>query len=75
MIGDSHGDLAAARESRSLYYPIIPGREDESWERFRDEAMARFLDDHYSEEYETSLIAEFNKALPEHAPWEMRGEV
>lgn len=71
MIGDSHGDFAAARESGARYYPIVPGREDESWERFRDEAMARFLDGGYTADYEASLIAEFDEALPRHAPWEI----
>lgn len=31
MIGDSPGDLEAAKANGALFYPIIPGREAVSW--------------------------------------------
>ncbi len=31
MIGDAPGDAAAAETAGALFYPIVPGREDESW--------------------------------------------
>ena len=34
MIGDAKGDLDAAKSNGVLFYPIIPGKEDKSWERF-----------------------------------------
>lgn len=69
MIGDAPGDFQAARANQALFYPINPGREDESWERFYREAMGRFLAGEYAGAYETSLIAEFDKLLPEVPPW------
>lgn len=42
MIGDAPGDLEAARAVGALFFPIIPGSEDESWAEFRREALARF---------------------------------
>jgi phosphoglycolate phosphatase-like HAD superfamily hydrolase len=31
MIGDALGDLVAARANCALFFPIVPGREEESW--------------------------------------------
>ncbi len=70
MIGDSFGDLESARESGALFYPIIPGREELSWARFRDDAGPRFLSGSYAGTYAASLTADFEAALPELAPWE-----
>ena len=43
MVGDAPGDLKAARANEALFYPIVPGKETESWKRFHDEAFDRFL--------------------------------
>ena len=40
MIGDAPGDLKAARGNDALFFPINPGAEDESWERFYHEGVA-----------------------------------
>ena len=69
MIGDAPGDLAAARANDALFYPVNPGHEEESWERFFREAMGRFFHHDYAGDYEKSLIAEFEKLLPEKPPW------
>lgn len=69
MIGDAPGDLQAARSVGALFYPINPGHEDESWQRFYEEAVHRFLAGTYAGEYEATLIAEFDKLLPEVPPW------
>ncbi len=37
MVGDVPGDLAAARANGVLFYPIDPGLEDASWQRFYEE--------------------------------------
>ena len=52
MIGDAPGDMKAARANGALFFPINPGHEDESWERFYGEAMARFLAGEYAGAYE-----------------------
>jgi phosphoglycolate phosphatase-like HAD superfamily hydrolase len=69
MIGDALGDLKAARPNNFLFYPINPGAEDKSWERFYKEAFAHFIAGTYAGEYEAALIAEFETYLPEAPPW------
>jgi len=69
MIGDAPGDLKAARANGALFYPIKPGQEDESWERFLNEALDRFFAGTYAGSYEAALIHEFDALLPETPPW------
>ena len=69
MIGDAPGDMMAARANGALFYPINPGHEEASWQRFHDEAMGRFFDGTYRGDYESDLIAEFERFLPETPPW------
>lgn len=70
MVGDALGDMQAARENEALFYPINPGREDESWERFYNEALNRFFDEEYAGTYELERIEEFEKYLPSIPPWQ-----
>ncbi len=70
MIGDAPGDLSAARANNAFFYPINPGHEEESWQRFYQEAWERFLKGTYGGDYEAGLIAEFEQALPEIPPWQ-----
>lgn len=70
MIGDAPGDLEAARANQTLFFPINPGAEDASWERFFDEALGRFLAGTYAGDYEHQLIADFEKTLPQTPPWQ-----
>lgn len=69
LIGDAPGDRDSAKAVGVLYYPINPGNEDASWKRFHDEALEKFLNGNYAGKYEASLIADFNKLLPEMPPW------
>jgi phosphoglycolate phosphatase-like HAD superfamily hydrolase len=69
MIGDAPGDLKAARANQALFFPINPGQEETSWERFFKEGMDRFLSGRYAGEYEAKLIEEFEKLLPDVPPW------
>ena len=70
MIGDAPGDLDAAKSVGVLFYPIIPGCEDESWKRFYDEALDKFFNMSYEGIYQEALLVEFYKSLPEKAPWQ-----
>jgi predicted HAD superfamily phosphohydrolase YqeG len=70
MIGDAIGDLIAARENNILFCPIIPGKEDKSWERFINEGFERFITGRFAGTYEDSLQKEFIKSLPDKPPWE-----
>jgi phosphoglycolate phosphatase-like HAD superfamily hydrolase len=69
MIGDAPGDMKAARANGVLFYPINPGHEEDSWDRFTREAGPKFLSGAYTREYEAQLVAEFDKLLPEKPPW------
>lgn len=69
MIGDAPGDMKAARGNKCLFYPINPGAEEDSWQRFHDEAYDKFINGTYAGDYEAKLIAEFDKYLPEKPPW------
>jgi phosphoglycolate phosphatase-like HAD superfamily hydrolase len=69
MIGDAPGDMDAAKANNALFYPINPGDEERSWQRFYEDAMERFFDGTYAGEYEAGLIAEFERYLPETPPW------
>lgn len=63
MIGDALSDLAAAQDHGILFYPITPGAESASWERFEAEALERFYKGTYAGEYESSLLSDFHEAL------------
>lgn len=65
MIGDAIGDLEAAMTNGALFYPVVPGREDESWKRFLEEGWGKFIKGTFRRDYQDSLIAEFRKSLPE----------
>ena len=70
MMGDAPGDFKAARANKALFYPINPGKEEASWQRFHDEGLDMFLGGKYAGEYEAKLIEEFDACLPENPPWE-----
>ena len=69
MIGDAPGDMKAARANGALFFPIDPGREETSWERFFTESADRFHKGQYTADYEGALVAEFQKLLPSTPPW------
>ena len=69
MIGDAPGDLKAARCNGVLFYPINPGSEEISWERFFKFGINRFLTQKYFGDYQDKLIADFEKLLPEKPHW------
>lgn len=70
MIGDAPGDLKAAKDNNALYFPIIPGQEEKSWELFYKEGLGRFFDGTFAGEYEEKLIDEFFIHLPELPTWQ-----
>jgi phosphoglycolate phosphatase-like HAD superfamily hydrolase len=69
MVGDAPGDLEAAQANGALFYPVVPGCEDESWQRFFEEALPRFFAGSYAGAYMDAQIAQFEKLLPEIPPW------
>lgn len=71
MIGDAPGDLSAAKSNGVLYFPINPGHEDASWQRFFEEGLDRFFAGTYAGQYEEKLIKEFESFLPEKPTWKV----
>jgi phosphoglycolate phosphatase-like HAD superfamily hydrolase len=69
MIGDANGDLKAAKSNGLLFFPVNPGKEEESWERLYKEGLDRFFAGIYKGAYEEKLIKEFETYLPEHPHW------
>jgi phosphoglycolate phosphatase-like HAD superfamily hydrolase len=69
MIGDAPGDHDAAKANQCLFFPINPGAEEASWERFFNEGIDRFLHGQFTREYQQELIAEFDRYLPEKPSW------
>ena len=63
MAGDALGDLQAAKDNGVLFYPIVAGREGESWKRLHDEALGKFLNGDYAGDYEEALLKEFRELL------------
>ena len=75
MMGDALGDMDAARATGCLFFPINPGFEAESWERFYKEGFQKFINGEFAGEYEDSLIAEFKKFLPDTPSWKTVAKV
>ena len=69
MIGDAPGDFSAAKKNGALFFPINPGREEQSWERLHSEALERFFSGTYAGAYEAQLVKEFDACLPERPLW------
>lgn len=63
MVGDAPGDLKAAEENHVFFYPILPGREEPSWQRLGQEAFKKLLNRTYEGAYQASMIKEFNQIL------------
>ena len=63
MVGDAVGDYESAKSNEVLYYPILVRKEKESWERFTSEALNKFINNTYKEEYQNQLINEFESNL------------
>ncbi|MFT5526681.1 MAG: phosphoglycolate phosphatase-like HAD superfamily hydrolase [Pirellulaceae bacterium] len=69
MIGDAPGDRNAAEHNNCLFYPINPGQEEKSWERFFNEGIDKFLSGEFAGDYQKMLTDEFESFLPSTPPW------
>jgi len=63
MIGDALGDYEAVQETGGLFYPIIPGREEESWEYLLEDSMKAFINGEYAGRYQEQLLEAFRSVL------------
>jgi hypothetical protein len=69
MIGDAPGDLEAAVKTGALFFPIIPGREEECWNELITRGFQKFLTGSYEGSYQNRYIKEFQAMLPDHPTW------
>lgn len=63
MVGDAPGDREAAAKNGVWFYPILVGKEGESWKKLLDEAFPKLLEGAFEGEYQKKLIEEFEKNL------------
>ena len=71
MVGDALGDWNAAEANGVLFYPIDPGHEEESWQRFFEEGLPRFFAGTFAGDYMNAQLTRFETLLPERPPWKL----
>lgn len=59
MIGDSPGDLEAAKKNDVSFYPIIVGHEQESWSTLKDDLLKDMIAGTYAKDHEEDYINKF----------------
>ena len=69
MLGDGNGDLKAVKENSGMFYPIIPGREQQCWNEI-SVALDMFKVEKYMGGFEDKLLDEFQSAMLSIPPWE-----
>lgn len=68
MVGDAPGDHAAAKSHGILFFPIVPGREEESWQNLERDGLTRFRQGRFSGRYQEEILDEYYAALDSHSP-------
>lgn len=63
VLGDAPGDARAASGNGVLYFPILAGRESQSWEQLTNEALPRLFAGQYDPDYQQSLLKQFYQNL------------
>ncbi|HWT27099.1 MAG TPA: HAD hydrolase-like protein [Mobilitalea sp.] len=61
-LGDALTDYDAAKENGILFYPILPGKEVESWEHFRNYYLDELTAGNYPK-YQAELVNQFENIL------------
>ncbi len=69
MVGDTFQDYDAAAALGVAFYPIIPGFEGFSWQRFQSHALPRFLAGAFDRAYQADLLSAFQEGLPLRPTW------
>ncbi len=58
MVGDAPGDMEAAKENNIYFYPILAGKEEQSWAGLK-EVIGHLINGTFSVKIEEQLIQEF----------------
>ena len=72
MIGDAPGDYTAAKDNGVLYFPIIPGREVECWEKAVREVADQLYEGTYAGDNMNHWLEEFSEVLMEEPHWQVK---
>ncbi len=59
MIGDAYGDLKAADAAGVLFFPVLFGKEQQSWDELTRAALPKLLDGSYKTAYQETVKAAF----------------
>ena len=62
MVGDAPGDMEAAKANGVFFFPILVGKEKESWKEL-GEAFKRFMASEFDEEFGKELENKFIEHL------------
>ena len=62
MVGDAPGDCDAAEANAVWYYPILVGKEGESWAELREVALGKLQNGTYAE-YQSEKKRQFLENL------------
>lgn len=65
MIGDAPGDWKAARANGVWFYPILAGKEEQSWRELGRQALPDFLRGHWTPRRQEELVARMMANLGE----------
>ena len=63
MIGDAKGDLEAALSAGAWFYPMIPGKEELSWQELFDKYLDIYLAGNFNQSVQDELLDKFNSAI------------
>lgn len=61
MVGDALGDLEAAQENGVLFYPILAGKEEASWQELVHQGLSHLEQGSYAGAYQQQKIREFQE--------------
>ena len=62
-LGDALGDIEASKANGVHFFPILPGKEKESWEEFYKEGLPHLLSHTFTLEYQEQLYKKFFDCL------------
>lgn len=68
LLGDAPGDQRTAQECGVGFYPILPGKESESWQQFVEKDADLFFKGTYRDQREAELIQNYQELLSEDPP-------
>lgn len=63
MVGDAPGDLEAALINEVFFFPVLFGKEEESWNELTSNALNKFINNLYLGDYQNNINKDFKKLL------------